>query len=272
MKRLKNPWKRVPRGVKLALHAVFILCCLGLVLVYLDFPHLTAASAARSLLSDEDTLDLCVGIGEDRVLFLGEDKPDAHAMWVECQKKWRGWRVSKRVTAPAIAENVWCVPLFQEYQEFVSDIEAGFTTRNDSETGRKDVVKVDRRWRGKNLDGSCEYLCFAVKAPGSTASMMLYLDQPEMSDRLPAGQFPLVLKGAKNGWFVFGVDTEDLFEKHGTRARYSDAVYYEPSDPYTTLAYWLEWPGWYTGRVEFTTYDESGAAMQTYTMEVEYRK
>ena len=255
MKKWKNPWKRVSRSVKLILNLVWIACSLWIVLEYLDYPYLTAASAFRHAIeyrSETIALELEMDLGNSGAhkLIIGSSETNACVAELEHQKNWRGWRAGELSEYRAIEDGLWCVPLDQNVEVW---------------TFKEHLAVCSRR--EDSLNGSMICPCFAVKAPSltslSAADMTLVLDPFEHeSFSMPGGAYPLQMKAEGNGWVVFGVDAAELFERHGTKEDQWERTY-EYSDANSSLLYWMKDPLAYTGRVELTVSD------QTFTWELD---
>ena len=266
MKKWKNPWKRVSRSVKLILNLVWIACSLWIVLLYLDYPYLTAASAFRHAFeyrSETIALELEMDLGNSGAhkLIIGGSETNACVAELEHQENWRGWRAGELSEYRAIEDGLWCVPLDQnvEVHRFDRFVD-GWTEFLHVECQRKDI-----------LNGSMICPCFAVKAPSltslSAADMTLVLDPFEIEYKRGSflklgGAYPLQMKAEGNGWVVFGIDAAELFERHGTEKSQWERTY-EVSDANSSLLYWMRDPLVCTGRVELTV------SNQTFTWELD---
>ena len=265
MKKWKNPWKRVSRSVKLILNLVWIACSLWIVLLYLDYPYLTAASAFRHAFeyrSETIALELEMDLGSSGAhkLIIGSSETNACVAELEHQKNWRGWRAGELSEYRAIEDGLWCVPLDQNV--VVYRMVDGWTLKH--------YLYVYSPWKD-SLNGSMICPCFAVKAPSltslSAADMTLVLDPfeieyPDENFSMPGGAYPLQMIAEGNGWVVFGVDAAELFERHGTELSQRKRTY-EYSDANSSLLYWMGDPVAFTGRVELTVSD------QTFTWELD---
>lgn len=261
MKKWKNPWKRVSRSVKLILNLVWIACFLWIVLLYLDYPYLTAASAFRHAFeyrSETIALELEMDWGSSGAhkLIIGSSETNACVSKLEHQKNWRGWSAGKLSEYRAIEDGLWCVPLDQIVEVY----------REVDRWTLEDYLYVYSPWK-ESLNGSMICPCFAVKAPSltslSAADMTLVLDPFEYeSFSMPGGAYPLQMKAEGNGWVVFGIDAAELFERHGTEKSQWERTY-EYSDANSSLLYWMWDPLVCTGRVELTV------SNQTFTWELD---
>lgn len=265
---MRKLWKRIPKGRRLALECALLLFLLLAAWSVVDYASPCAGTAFRRALRDANYaptgMELLV---EGKIDIQDSVFCDTSALGTDAERIYRteltkihGWTASDVHSLPKAAEEVWIMPLAW-YQ-------IGWDSYMD-------------KWEYENYQAAPvtdRSPCFAVKAPGASASMTLVLEQGEYFDYgepfpSEAGRFPLVLLDAKDGWFVFGFDLEDLKQNLQYEYRINESrtegfkLWFE--EPYRSF---VTWTGCYDidtpednapVHVELTTYDASGNVLDT---------
>lgn len=264
---MKTLWKRIPRGWRLTLDCAVLLLLLFLAWTSVDYHSLTPGAAFRRGLEDacyppvemellaearNDSFDR--GDTEPKVrtqtrgLAADGDRAYCGELYTE-----QGWSTYNCWSFPAVAEDVWYVPLLERF-----DIEDFCWNYNDSE--------YDALMRSEPPVKSS----FAVKAPGAGASLTLILDACEATERhgpLSYGSYPMILQEHRDDWFLFGFDMAAM----RAAMQYNDNGRYNLSfdSSYESLLRWADdYTVWNQGylppaHLELTTYDEAGRILKT---------
>ena len=230
-------WKAIPRGWKLAIDLGLLALLLAVGWILRGFPSLTASSAFRRAVRDAGLnapdLELYVenfGISADGA------RSYVSKLW-RMDEEWQSWDVW---TIPA-ADGICYAPL--DFDHALYNLE--------------DPIPL-----------------FAVKAPGVDAKLTLTIEpcttyiygydgDKLVEEHWQGGSYPLLLTEAKNGWFVFELDRDEL------RARIEEPNGYpKPGEPYASYYRWVD--AFYRDdmsvcpvRLDLTTYDESGEVVKS---------
>lgn len=245
---MKKKWKAIPRGWKLAIDLTLLALLLAVAWILRGFPSLTASSAFRRSCRDAglNAPDMELRVGNFGISADGARSYVSDLM--DLGEEWQSWDVW---TIPA-ADGICYAPL-----DFENSVDDGWITESDLE---KPIP------------------LFAVKAPGADAKLTLTIEpcttyqysydgDERLAHNWQGGRFPLLLTEAKNGWFVFELDRDELRAHVNETNSCSDA-----EEPYTSYLRWVY--AFYRDnmcacpvRLELTTYDESGDVVQTASWE-----
>lgn len=186
-----HAWNRVSRYWKLALNGAAILLLLFGIWIAADCPFLTAKAAFRGRMEErgwpKESAEVVLRFGGDssKNLVFGLRADGTNTYYADME--WdMGWRTGwYYATVPAV-DGICYMPLI------------GLTR--------------------SPYDNSA----FAVKESGTDASLTLILGESEYG---PGGRFPLVLREARDGWFVFDFDThfDNSFDTVYCSSSFSDA-------------------------------------------------
>ena len=183
-------WNRVPRCWKLALNAAAIPLLLFGIWIAADCPCLTAQAAFRKSMEQWG----CPKENAELVLPFESVESERYAIGLRAdgsntyyaEMEWdMGWRTGRRCKTVPAVDGICYMPLL-------------------------------------GLLSPIEYGGFAVKESGADASLTLILGESEYG---PGGRFPLVLREARDGWFVFDFDThfDNFFDTVYCSSSFSDA-------------------------------------------------
>ncbi|MBO4418408.1 MAG: hypothetical protein J5789_01055 [Oscillospiraceae bacterium] len=267
-------WKRIPRGWKVILDGVVALILLFVLWIILECPLPTGELAFRRSVSGAGLPtrdpDLILELEYDRVdngklettdLALGLLAEGDHVLRVSLDKKWFGWKSEAPLLVVPAAEGVYYTPL------------PGW---GDNLHGFANKERFFQAARGLHREeGPCDVRvpAFAVKAPGTDASLTLILGdcQDEDGATKSGGRFPLLLEEAEGGWFVFRWYSLDIINHlQGEESR---------TGGFTDESYWVlnRWMEHYdieghnlvtAAHLELTTRDAEGKVLNQVTWEL----
>lgn len=275
---MRTLWKRIPTGWKLVLKAAALL-----ILVF-AWSVVNVSSVSAETVFRRGLENACYPAAEMELLAearcdsynlrdvtlieqtttegLGTDAN--HAYLVQLSEE-RGRRSYSCWSTPAVAEDVWYLPLFSEFGTLAAPFRSWIL-----ESSFNQLTQI----------GLPQRSCFAVKAPGASASLTLIVDAWEdtnssYDNTTSYAKFPLILQEHQNGWFLFRFDTTPLLDAQNYDLEIEYSPYYADAseyrirhkEPYASLLVWAScytsWPDCPPAHLELTTYDEAGRILKT---------
>lgn len=273
---MKKLWTKIPRILKLTMDLAAALLLLFLIWAFLGYPCFTANQAFRRGLKNaaypDAALDVLLEDQGNDGSYYGIGGNDDLAYRVSLSKD-RGWKPEGVDSCSSqAAQNVWClrIPWRLRY-ESVRDYE-----RVDAVGRYYDITTPNNKRLYNPLTGEALAIpCFAVKAPGTRASLTLVLEDGDYLNPLTGeyqhserAEWPLPLQEIRGGWFIFQFHTREIYEATQQEEYLRTHAF---DQPYHSYFSWIEYypsmgshPDYCPpAHLELTTYDEAGTVVRT---------
>lgn len=273
---MKELRKRIPTQLRLATDLAAIGLLLFLIWAFLGYPAFTANQAFRRGLKNAAYPDTELGVlledPSNEGYYYGIGGNDTYAYRVRLSKD-KGWKPEHvEICTSQAAQSVWCLRIpWALCYECVKDYDhVGYIGHYYAMTTQNSKPLYDAA-TGEAL----RIPCFAVKAPGNTASLTLVLEDGDYinpftgeSEHSNRTEWSLPELEVRDGWFVFGFNPREIYEATQNEAYLKNLVF---DEPYHSYFMWIEQyksigskPEYCpAAHLELTTYDEAGNELRT---------